>query len=122
MRPGLMRSLKTPIKVGSYYIDCGYIPRVCIGIHNKSKIKVSQYKRLSLNEANIEGRSLIDGSIGFCSLYHCGLEKVDKVIAERWAKTGPLSKDLKEHIKQFYAGQWGNGRKIWWSEEVVSTI
>lgn len=110
-----MRSLKTPIKVGSYYIDCGLIPRVCIEVSNG--IRRNQHNELSLYASDVAGRSLIDGTIGHCSLRYCDPQKVDKVIAERWAKTGPLNRAIKEDLKKFYAGQWGNGRKIWWNEE-----
>lgn len=30
--------------------------------------------------------------------------------------TGPFSQELKEHIKLFYSGEWGDGRDIWWKK------
>lgn len=95
-----MRRISKDFKIGSHYIDCGYIPRCCIGIDGDS----------------LKGKSLIDNSIGFCSIRYCAPYWVSKGIAKRWAKTGPLSKDLKAHLQEFYAGEWGNGRKIWWKE------
>lgn len=91
------RLIHRPIKVGDYYSDCGYIPRICVG-----------------SGENVTGRSLIDGSIGHCSERHCGPTWMHKQIAKRWAKTGPISKALKEHLIDFYESDWGCGRKVWW--------
>lgn len=70
--------------------------------------------------ATIAGISLVDGSHGICSLRYCSPIKVDKVIAQRWAKTGPLSIAGREALKNFYASEWGNGRAIWWKEIELS--
>ena len=96
----MMKRIQKTIKVGSHYIDCGYIPRICLENDGES----------------LKGKSLIDGSIGFCSIRYCAPWWVHKGFAQRWAKFGPPSKILKEHLKAFYAGEWGNGRKIWWKE------
>jgi len=95
-----MKPINKQIKIGDHYIDCGYIPRIC----------------LEIDGGSIKGKSLIDNSIGFCSIRYCAPEWVHEGVAQRWAKTGPLSKNLKEHLKSFYNGEWGNGRKIWWKE------
>jgi hypothetical protein len=109
-------------KIGDHYIDCGYIPRVVTSIDYEAVLPKNAppenyhlYCR-RLKQSGLTGRSLIDSSIGSCSIRHCGVEWVDKTIAKRWADTGPISKFLKEHIKQFYKGEWGNGREIWWKE------
>lgn len=96
-----MKEISKDIKIGSHYLDCGYIPRCCIENDGDS----------------LTGRSLIDGTIGCCSIRYCAPQWISKGIAKRWAKTGPLSKDLKQHLKAFYAGEWGNGRKIWWKDQ-----
>lgn len=105
-----MKNIKKQFKIGDHYIDCGYIPRVVISIDYEQRQK-------RLFPESLTGRSLIDGSISNCSIRYCAPEWVHKVIAQRWAKTGPLSESLKNHLKAFYAGEWGNGRKIWWTEE-----
>ena len=51
------------IKPGDLYEDCGYIPRICI--------------EFSKDIDSCEGISLIDGSIGNCSIGHCGIKKID---------------------------------------------
>ena len=53
----------SPIKPGDLYEDCGYIPRLCVGISEKLD--------------NIDGISLIDGSMGNCSPKYCGIKKID---------------------------------------------
>lgn len=89
------------IRVGSCYIDCGYIPRVCIARHTDV----------------IQGRSLIDGSIGGCSVRYCSPKWVHPIIAKRWATTGPLNKKLKQFIKNFYnSSVWQDKRDVWWKD------
>lgn len=95
-----MKRIKKHISVGDYYIDCGYIPRVCVNAWSD----------------DISGRSLVDGSIGDCSRRHCGPEWVHPIIAKRWAKTGPLSKYLKEVLVNFYNGWELDTRVIWWEQ------
>jgi hypothetical protein len=121
-----MKDLKTKLwKIGDHYIDCGHIPRVVTGISyelsfvTEKKVTPDNYrqKRRSLKQEALTGRSLIDGSLGDCSIRYCAPQRIHKGVAERWAKLGPLSKSLKEHLKQFYAGDWGNSRKIWWKEQ-----
>lgn len=118
-----MKHIKKQFKIGDHYIDCGYIPRVVIRIDYElryiGKVTPENYEQCQkrLFPESLTGRSLIDGSIGSCSIGYCAPEWVHKVIAQRWAKTGPLSESLKNHLKAFYAGEWGNGRKIWWTEE-----
>ena len=80
-----MKRIHKIIKVGDHYIDCGCIPRVC----------------MENSGGSIKGRSLIDGGIGLCSSRYCDPWWVHKGIAERWAKTGPLSDILKKHLKEF---------------------
>ncbi len=91
---------KDVIRVGDYYTDCGYIPRIAI--------KADPYE--------LTGRSLVDDSIGHCDVHHCGPDKVTKEEAEAIAKTGPLDPEHKQRLKEFYASEWGNGRTIWWKE------
>lgn len=109
-----MKSLPGPFKVGDYYVDCGYIPRICTKIGYE--IIINRKGHRVLKQTELVGRSLIDGSTGFCSIRYCAPEKIDRVIARRWAKTGPLSIDIKTYLKVFYTGEWGAGRKIWWKE------
>lgn len=87
------------INIGDCYIDCGYIPRVCIA-----------------SGEDLKGRSLIDNSVGFCSVHYCAPVWLHKSTARRWAKNGPINKALRDSLKAFYAGEWGNGRTIWWKE------
>lgn len=88
-------------RVGSRYIDCGYIPRIVVETDGEQLL----------------GRSLIDGTIGSCSIRYCAPQWIHKIIADRWVKTGPLNKQLKQYLKDFYNHpEWGNGRKIWWKE------
>lgn len=107
-------------KIGDHYIDCGYIPRVVVEIEHEmryiGKVTPENYEKCQkrLFQEGLVGRSLIDDSIGSCSIRYCAPQWISKGIAKRWAKTGPLSKILKEQLKAFYAGEWGNGRKIWW--------
>ena len=109
-------------KIGDHYIDCGYIPRVVISIDYEAMLPKNatpeNYHRCSrkLKQSGLEGRSLIDSSIGSCRIRHCDPQWMDKVMAERWAKFGPPCKEMKEYLKQFYSSEWGNGRKIWWRE------
>ena len=109
-------------KIGDYYIDCGYIPRVVISIDYEAMLPKNatpeNYQRCfrKLKQSGLEGRSLIDGSIGSCSIRYCAPEYISKQTAKNWAKFGPPSKALKEYLKQFYSSEWGNGRKIWWQE------
>lgn len=110
----LMKHIKKQFKIGDHYIDCGYIPRIVISIDYEIR-KIGKLFRFF--PESLTGRSLIDGNISSCSIKYCAPEWVHKGIAQRWAKTGPLSESLKNHIKAFYAGEWGNGRKIWWTEE-----
>lgn len=74
------------------------IPRVVIGVSIDS----------------ICGRSLVDKNIGYCSINHCNPVFVNKIIANRWSKTGPLSRREKQQLENFYEGEFGNGRKAWW--------
>lgn len=117
-----MKHIKKDFKVGDYYIDCGYIPRVVVKIDYEiryiGKVTPENYEKCQkrLFKEGLVGRSLIDGSIGSCSIRHCAPEWVHKGVAERWAKYGPISQSLKEYLKAFYAGEWGAGRKIWWKE------
>lgn len=105
------QEMKT-FKIGDHYIDCGMIPRVCVGItHTHFKDKKGF---LRLRQDSVTGRSLIDGVIGDCSILHCAPEKVHRTIAVRWAKTGPLNPKDKVDLEDFYAGEWGEGRQIWW--------
>lgn len=57
---------------------------------------------------------MIDNSIGWCSIRHCKPTWIHRIVAKRWAKTGPINKQLKEYLKDFYNSEWGCGRKIWW--------
>lgn len=93
-----MKHIKKHISVGDHYIDCGYIPRVCVRAWGD----------------DVEGRSLVDGSIGGCSRRNCGPSWVHPVIAKRWAKTGPLSKNLKESLIRFYNNWEEDDRVAWW--------
>lgn len=114
-------------KIGDHYIDCGLIPRVVTGIsyerqypagvkcRNADTCLARPYMRQLIQEG-LQGRSLVDGSIGNCSIRHCSPEKVHRKVAERWAKTGPLNPTKKLYLKSFYASEWGVGRKIWWNE------
>lgn len=114
-------------KVGDHYIDCGYIPRVVVdisyelkylsGVSNK-KVTPDNYRSCPrrFQQESLTGRSLIDGSIGSCSIYYCAPDYISKVMAERWAKFGPHSKALKGYLKEWYLSDWGNGRGIWWQE------
>jgi hypothetical protein len=120
-----MKDLKTKSwKIGDHYIDCGYIPRVVTGISHalcfvtpkKATPDNYRYQPRRLQQEGLTGRSLLNGSLGDCSIRYCAPQRVHKGVAERWAKFGPPSQSLKEHLKQFYAGEWGNGRKIWWNE------
>lgn len=117
-----MKHIKREFKIGDYYIDCGYIPRVVVAVDYEikrvGKVTPENYAqcRKHLFPEGLTGRSLIDGSIGSCSINHCAPEWVHKGVAERWAKYGPLAKELKDHLKSFYSAEWGNGRKIWWKE------
>lgn len=109
-----MKPLPGPFKVGDYYIDCGCIPRVCMQVNDEVIINKKGHR--VLRQYELIGHSLLSGAPGGCSIRYCGPIKVDRVIAERWAKTGPLAKEEKERLKAFYAGEWGAGRKIWWKE------
>lgn len=114
-------------KIGDHYLDCGYIPRVVVdisyeaqfleGVSNR-KVTPDNYHLCSrrLKQEGLTGRSLIDGSIGNCSIRYCFPEWMNKIMAERWAKSGPWAKNMKNYIKCFYNSQWGGGRKIWWKE------
>lgn len=110
-QPGLVKKrknrkwfeLKRKITVGSYYTDCGWIPRVC----------------LRTAPDQLEGRSLIDGSVGNCSPTHCAPDWMSRRMALRWAKTGPWAKGIKQSLKEFYEKYdkgSKNPRKIWWKE------
>ena len=77
------------IKKGDFYQDCGYIPRLCIDNDGES----------------LEGISLIDGSIGYCSIRHCAPKKRTALSAVKMVKFGPLLKKNREKLKQFYAGE-----------------
>lgn len=50
----------TQIKIGDYYKDCSYRPRICTNIDGD----------------DIVGKSVIDGELGDCSLKHCCPEKI----------------------------------------------
>lgn len=106
--------IRKKFKIGDCYIDCGSIPRVVVRINHEIR-RIGNVARLF--QESLEGRSLIDGSIGSCSIRYCAPFYVHKGIAQRWAKTGPLTQQEKDSLKEFYAGEWGAGRKIWWSEE-----
>jgi hypothetical protein len=109
-----MKALKTPIIVGSHYIDCGLVPRDCVEITHERYNKKTKCKN-----ASIVGRSLVDGTEGICSLAYCTPMKVDKIIAQRWAKTGPLNPEDKLRLKLFYSSdhsEWADDRKIWWEK------
>jgi hypothetical protein len=88
------------IKAGDFYVDCGYIPRFCVNS--------------SLDD--LEGISLLDRTRGFCSHKHCTPTWISRITANQWMKTGPISKEIKQRLKDFYASEWGNGRQIWWNE------
>ena len=114
-------------KIGDHYIDCGYTPRVVVDISYETKYQQGvSYKKVTpdnyrlcprrLEQSGLTGRSLVDGSLGDCSIYYCAPEYIHKSVAERWAKNGPLSCALKEYLKQWYLREWGNGRGIWWNE------
>jgi hypothetical protein len=114
-------------KIGDHYLDCGRIPRVVIGISYErifpQGVRCRTYDACAdreylrrLAQEGLQGRSLIDGSIGHCSIRHCSPDKVHRKIAERWAKTGPLTSTEKLYLKSFYASEWGAGRTIWWKE------
>lgn len=87
------------ITKGDYYIDCGQIPRFCINA-----------------DEDIEGISLVDGSIGFCSVHYCKPKKVTMKTAINWRVYGPRLKKQRKDLKLFYESEWGGGRKIWWTE------
>ena len=93
--------MKDSIKRKDYYEDCGYIPRLCIDNNGES----------------VAGISLIDGSIGSCSIRYCNPRKLTSDAAIRIAMYGPYSKRKKQYLKEFYKSEWGNGRKIWWEEK-----
>lgn len=88
------------IKTGDFYIDCGDIPRLCI----------------DNNGEGLAGISLLDGTVGNCSIRYCKPRKVKSSTAINQKLFGPRFKKDKERIKAFYASEWGNGRKIWWEE------
>lgn len=122
-----MKSLPTKKwKIGDCYIDCGYIPRVVVQVEYGTKYAKKAFPKISpnnhhlfprvLEQSGIVGKSLIDGTVGSCSIRYCCPKRVSRGIAKRWAKSGPLNDDLKKHLKEFYSGEWGNGRKIWWKE------
>jgi hypothetical protein len=110
-------------KIGDHYIDCGYIPRVVIDIDYErlypaaTTVHNLKYRYRKLKQSGLTGRSLIDCTIGSCSIRYCKPEKVHSGIAKRWAKTGPLCDKLKDSLEKFYASDWGAGRKIWWSKQ-----
>jgi len=107
-----MKSIPHKIwKIGDHYIDCGHVPRVVVDISYESKfLRGVSYKKVTpdnyhlcprkLVQSGLTGRSLVDGSIGDCSIHYCAPEYIHKSVAGRWAKNGPLSKDLKEYLKQ----------------------
>ncbi len=88
------------IKPGDFYLDCGWIPRFCT----------------SVGVDDVEGISLLDRTRGHCSQKYCVPLWISRITANRWTKTGPISKVIKQSLKDFYASEWGNGRKIWWNE------
>lgn len=88
------------ISRGDYYEDCGYHPRICIYASN----------------TDIQGVSLVDGTISDCSIRYCRPKKITQEAAIRIRTFGPYGKK-RDYLKQFYAGEWGAGRKIWWPEK-----
>lgn len=123
-----MKSIPHKIwKIGDHYIDCGYTPRVVVEVSyemnylqgvSHRKVTPDNYRSCprKLGQESLKGRSLIDGSIGYCSIRYCAPEYLSKEMAERWAKFGPHSKALKGYLKEWYLSDWGNNKGIWWKE------
>lgn len=63
------------IDLGEYFESCSFHPCLCIEIDDTGR--------------NIEGISLVDGSIQSCSVIHCGLRKLTFAEAVHWKKEGP---------------------------------
>lgn len=109
-------------KIGDHYIDCGYIPRVVVEVHYEMRYvgnpTPDNYEKCQrrLFQEGLAGRSLIDGTIGNCSIHYCGVEWMHKTIAERWAKVGPLNAEMRKRLEDFYDGEWGDCRNIWWKK------
>lgn len=107
-------------KIGDHYIDCGYIPRVVVEVHYEmryvGKPTPDNYEKCQrrLVQEGLAGRSLIDGTVGNCSIRYCGVQWMHPTIAKRWAKFGPFNDGMRKYLAAFYAGKWGNGRNIWW--------
>lgn len=89
------------IKRGDFYEGCDYHSRLC----------------LNNNGESLMGISLINGTVGYCSIRYCKPKKIAKETAMRIATNGPISEKKKEYLKKFYAGEWGAGREIWWKEQ-----
>lgn len=88
------------IKVGDYYSDCGHIPRRCI----------------KADPWDVIGCSLLDDSVGGCSVYYCAPDKITKEEALQIKEHGPIDPNDRAYLKSFYASEWGAGRSIWWKE------
>lgn len=105
----MMKKMKSQIRRGDYYIDCGSIPRVCIYV----------------DKDTISGISLIatpkkrtPTGWGNCSVRACGPRKVSQETALRWAVYGPNTKKERFRMMAFYGSkEWGGRREIWWENQ-----
>jgi hypothetical protein len=79
------------LQIGDYYEDCGYHPRQLVEI----------------NGDDLEGRSLVDDTIGQCSEKHCGVVKLTKGQAENVVFYGP-----NQNAKDWY--RKNAPHRIWW--------
>jgi hypothetical protein len=84
VQAGMAEQPEAEIVPGVLYEDCGYHPVLCT--------------RASIEEDELTGISLLDGSIRSCSMLHCGAEVLDL------AQVLAIKADFAAHIARRQGG------------------
>jgi hypothetical protein len=73
---------ESEIRVGDFYEDCAYHPRLCTVVSPAG------------DEDGLQGISLVNGAVGWCSARHCGVRLLTVEEAIQWKLHGPSDRQL----------------------------